>query len=209
MARKTQKRLKVRLTTHDYRHLAIAIGRVAVGERFAHGYVDEIGEVEAPEMDTNDPLEMSAGRGGEIGGNRYGVRVNVVKYMNDRSISTFRPLSEKWHRFLGLDSFSTSKAQKHTREVSPHDTQQSIHSAVRGRLAGDDTRGHIANWGSAMAQLNVALRQRQEQQTQTRTEAHNDQWFFGQNSQMIQRDAMERSATPLEPLSSTRTPTES
>jgi hypothetical protein len=122
IARETQKRLKVRLTTHDYRHLAIAIGRVAVGEQFAHGYVDEISEVEAPEMDTNDPLEMSASRGGEIGGNRYGVRVDIVKYMNDRSTSTFRPLSEKWHRFLGLNSFSTSKAQKHIREVSPHDT---------------------------------------------------------------------------------------
>jgi hypothetical protein len=68
IARETQKRLKVRLTTHDYRHLTIAIGRVVVGEQFAYGYVDEIGEVEAPEVDTDDPLEMSAGRGGEIGG---------------------------------------------------------------------------------------------------------------------------------------------
>ncbi|TIA27650.1 hypothetical protein D6C79_10565 [Aureobasidium pullulans] len=91
----------------------IAIGRVAVSEQFAYGYVDEIGEVEAPELDTDDPLKMSAGRGGEIGGNRYGVSVDVVKYMNDRSINTFRPLSEKWHRFLGLDSFNTSKGQKH------------------------------------------------------------------------------------------------
>jgi hypothetical protein len=90
--------------------LAIAIGRVTVSEQFAHGYVDEIGEVEAPEVDTNDPLKMSAGRSSEIRGNRYGVRVDIVKYMNDRSINTFRPLSEKWHKFLGLDSFSSSKA---------------------------------------------------------------------------------------------------
>jgi hypothetical protein len=52
---------------------------------------------------------MSTGRRGEIGGNRYGVSVDVVKYINDRSINTFRPLSEKWHKFLGLDSFNTSK----------------------------------------------------------------------------------------------------
>ena len=109
IARETSKRLKVRLTTHDYRHLAIAIGRVAVGEQFAHGYLDEIGEVEAPEVDTDDPLEMSAGRSSEIGGNRYGVLVDVVKYINDRLINTFRPLSEKWHNFLSLDSFSDSK----------------------------------------------------------------------------------------------------
>jgi hypothetical protein len=90
--------------------LAIAIGRVAVGKQFAHSYVDEIGKVEAPKIDTNDPLEMSTSRRGEIGGLRYGVRVDVIKYINDRLISTFRPLSEKWHKFLGLNSFSTSKA---------------------------------------------------------------------------------------------------
>ena len=45
--------------------------------------------MEAPEVDTNDPLEMSASRSGEIGGNRYGVSVDVVKYINDRSINTF------------------------------------------------------------------------------------------------------------------------
>jgi len=106
------------LTTHDYRHLAITIGRVVVSEQFAYGYVDEIGEVEAPEVDTDDPLEMSARRGGEIGASRYGVRVDVVKYMNDRSISTFRPLSEKWHKFLDLNSFSSNKGQKHVREMS-------------------------------------------------------------------------------------------
>jgi hypothetical protein len=57
-------RLKVRLMTHDYRHLAIALGRFTVGEGFAHSYISEIGEVEAPEVDTNDPLEMCAGGGG-------------------------------------------------------------------------------------------------------------------------------------------------
>jgi hypothetical protein len=32
IARKAQMRLKVRLTTHDYRHFAIALGRFEVGE---------------------------------------------------------------------------------------------------------------------------------------------------------------------------------
>ena len=66
--------------------------------------------MEAPEVDTNNPLKMSAGRSGEIGGNRYSVLVDVVKYINDRLINTFRPLSEKWHNFLSLNSFSDSKA---------------------------------------------------------------------------------------------------
>ena len=51
--------------------------------------------MEVPKVDTNNPLKMSAGRSGEIGGNQYGVSVDVVKYINDRLINTFRPLSEK------------------------------------------------------------------------------------------------------------------
>ncbi|KAH0352647.1 hypothetical protein KCU83_g3356, partial [Aureobasidium melanogenum] len=210
ITRETQKRLKVRLTTHDYRHLAIAIGRVAVGEQFAHGYVDEIGEVEAPEVDTDDPLEMSAGRSGEIGGNRYGVSVDVVKYMNDRSINTFRPLSEKWHKFLGLDSFSNSRAQKHVREASPYDSQENARSAVRELVTRDDSRGHIINWTPALAQFDNALRQQQQQQEHSQADVQEGQWFFGQHSQVTQSiGSIEgRTTTPALP-SSTSNPSES
>ena len=45
-----------------------------------------------------------AGRGGEIGANRYGVSLEVIKHLSSRSIDTFRPLSMEWHRFLGLES---------------------------------------------------------------------------------------------------------
>lgn len=87
IARKAQKGLKVKLTTNDYRHLAIAIGRVAVGEQFAHGYVDEIGELKVPEVDTDDSLEMSASRASAIGQKWHSVSVDVVKYIKDRSIT--------------------------------------------------------------------------------------------------------------------------
>ncbi|THW27512.1 hypothetical protein D6D22_10755 [Aureobasidium pullulans] len=211
IARETQKRLKVRLTTHDYRHLAIAIGRVAVGEQFAYGYVDEIGEVEAPELDTDDPLEMSAGRGGEIGGNRYGVSVDVVKYMNDRSINTFRPLSEKWHRFLGLDSFNTSKGQKHVRETSPLSGQQNTRLATAGPAAEGDNIGHTSNWASTLAQFDAASRYRQQGQSEnTRADVQEESWFFGQSSQVTQSvDSTERRAVTPGLLSNTLHPTES
>ena len=97
IARETEKRLGVRLTTHDYRHTAISIGRRVVGEQFAHGYAEEMAEIEEPEVEMDDALEMSAGRGGEIGTNRYGVSVDVIKHLSSRTVDVFRPLSEKWH----------------------------------------------------------------------------------------------------------------
>ena len=44
-------------------------------------------------MDEDNRLEMSARRGGEIGANRYGVSLEVIKHLSSRSIDTFRPLS--------------------------------------------------------------------------------------------------------------------
>ncbi|KAK5162702.1 uncharacterized protein LTR77_011237 [Saxophila tyrrhenica] len=104
IARETEKALGWRLTTLDYRHVAISLGREKVGDQFAQGYAEQSDEVEEPEMDEDDGLEISAGRGGEIGANRYGVSLEVIKHLSSRSIDTFRPLSMQWHRFLGLES---------------------------------------------------------------------------------------------------------
>ena len=69
----------MRLTTHDYRHVAIAIGREVVGAGFARGYQEGTDEsVEEEEEGDEDALEVSAGRGGEIGANRYGVPSDVI-----------------------------------------------------------------------------------------------------------------------------------
>ena len=68
-------------------------------------------------MDEDDPLEISAGRGGEVGAKRYGVSLDVIKHLSSRSIDTFRPLSQKWHEFLGLASYR-SRGQKHGMQSS-------------------------------------------------------------------------------------------
>jgi len=102
--RETASRLGERLTTLDYRHAAISIGRVFVGEQFAHGYREEAGEVEEPQVEVENALELHAGRGERIGVQRYGVPSDVVKHLSMRSMETFRPLSEAWHRSLGLSS---------------------------------------------------------------------------------------------------------
>jgi hypothetical protein len=81
------------LTTYDYRYVAISISREVIGERFARGYIEETTEVEEAEVEDDDALEMSASRGAEIGVNRYGVSIDIMKHLSSRSIDTFRPLS--------------------------------------------------------------------------------------------------------------------
>jgi hypothetical protein len=44
--RKSSKLLGTRLTTLDYRHVAVSLGREKVGEQFSRGYVEETAEVE-------------------------------------------------------------------------------------------------------------------------------------------------------------------
>ncbi|KAL2356827.1 hypothetical protein BJ546DRAFT_414682 [Cryomyces antarcticus] len=79
-------------------HAAISIGRVFVGEQFGSGYREEVGEVEEAEVELEDALELHAGRGEKIGVQRYGVPSDIVKHLSIRSMETFRPLSEAWHR---------------------------------------------------------------------------------------------------------------
>ena len=120
IVRESQKRLGTRLTTHDYRHVAISIGREVIGEQFARGYTEETIEVEEAEVEDDDALEMSAGRGAEVGVNRYGVSVDIVKHLSSRSIDTFRPLSRQWHEFLELASYGKrgQKRGTHARNMS-------------------------------------------------------------------------------------------
>ena len=51
LKRETGKRLGVELNTLGYRHTAVGIGRVKVGESFGWGYQDEVGEIDEVEVD--------------------------------------------------------------------------------------------------------------------------------------------------------------
>ena len=119
ITRETASRLGERLTTLDYRHAAISIGRVFVGEQFAHGYREEVGEVEEPQVEVEDALELHAGRGEKMGVQRYGVPSDVVKHLSIRSMETFRPLSEAWHRSLGLSSDEGGEQRMGKQGVEP------------------------------------------------------------------------------------------
>ncbi|KAG5988485.1 hypothetical protein E4U52_006542 [Claviceps spartinae] len=92
--------------TLGYRHIAVGIGRKFVNKHFAKDccYTDEKDDVEEPEIATEDPLEMLAGRGTATGATRYAVRSDLVRHLMQDNVDTFRPLSQSWHSFPGLDS---------------------------------------------------------------------------------------------------------
>jgi hypothetical protein len=91
LKRETGKRLGVALHTLDYRHTAVGIGRVKVGESFGKGYQDELGEVEEPEVedDGEDILELQNSRTTAMGVGNYSVLMNIVKHLSVRSMDAF------------------------------------------------------------------------------------------------------------------------
>jgi superfamily II DNA helicase RecQ len=105
LRRETGKRLGVALHTLDYRHTAVGIGRVKVGESFSKGYQDDVGEIEEAEVeeDGEDVLELQNSRTTAMGVGNYSVPMDIIKNLSVRSIDAFRPLSMGWHRFLGVD----------------------------------------------------------------------------------------------------------
>lgn len=51
---------------------------MVVGDRFAAGYMEEIGEVEEAEEDGESGLELQSGRGEAMGVAHYGVPINII-----------------------------------------------------------------------------------------------------------------------------------
>ena len=104
--------LRNKLHTLNYRHIAIAIGRVFVDEMFRVGTQDNIGEVKEAEIKEESALEISAGRTERIGVNQYGVSSDIIKHLSIQSVKTFRPLSKAWHQFLGIGGVDNTRARE-------------------------------------------------------------------------------------------------
>ena len=130
LTRETATRLGHRLTTADYRHVAIAIGREYVGPGFMRDMpAGEEGAEEGTDV-VETAFNLQSGHGGAIA-ERYGVRSDIIKHLSDESIGAFQPLSAKWHGFLGLHSrrpVATTLA-KHQR--GPSDTATLVLSSKR------------------------------------------------------------------------------
>jgi hypothetical protein len=58
MKHKTSRHLGVELTTYSYRHVIIAISRKVIREQFTNGYLGDADNVEEPEEETDDSLEI-------------------------------------------------------------------------------------------------------------------------------------------------------
>ena len=155
IARESQKRLGVRLTTHDYRHVAIAIGRKVIGERFVRGGIEDAEQVEEPEVDEEtDALEMSAGRGAEVGVRRYGVRIDMVKHLSAQTIDTFRPLSEAWHEgFLGLVSYDPHRRKRRLNARSVGSVEELERNERERKMAMMLSNNGIGGWHTALQSM--------------------------------------------------------
>ena len=125
----TAHRLGVKLGIKDYRHVAIAVGRVVVGPRFAAGLRTELqrgrsglrdgdstesGDDEG-DGEGEDPLELQAARTTAVGHTAYAVRADLVSSLSVRALDTFRNLSCLWHDFLGLGEPAAATAQDRSR----------------------------------------------------------------------------------------------
>ena len=89
MTAETAERLGSRLTTAEYRHVAVGIGREVVGERFAAGYNKQLDgrsiansgarNVSLDEdEDGEDLVELQNGRSTAIGMVAYAVQADIV-----------------------------------------------------------------------------------------------------------------------------------
>ena len=145
------------LHTLDYRHTAVGIGRVVVGESFSKGYQDEVGEVEEAEVDKEgeSALELQSARTTAMGVGNYSVPIDIVKHLSIRSIDAFRPLSTLWHRFLGLDGGKQG--------------QEELWEDIRNE--GGVRKRQERNWGDGNRDDGLVVRQKETQAGDEKREA--------------------------------------
>jgi superfamily II DNA helicase RecQ len=126
LKRQTASKLGTELNVRSYRHVAVSIGRRMVGKAFASGYQEEIGEDTDDEAEMDEsPLELQNGRTTAVGALHYGVSINIIRNLNERSLETFRNLSRKWHRLLGFDDDDDKeKPKKRPRPDCSSDDEQ-------------------------------------------------------------------------------------
>src|SRR5947199_10119379 len=96
LTRETSKRIGFRMTTQEYRHIAIAIDR-----KFIRGPYAEEDEEEEEEDDVND--EMAA-HSTKVAIAHYAQLGGLSRNLTPESLDVFRSISDKWHRWYCLVS---------------------------------------------------------------------------------------------------------
>ena len=107
LTRESGSRMGFRITTADYRHIAVAIDR-----RHVHGLTDG--------MDPNDEdaSDLQASHSMTMADKVYGIRGDILKCFSDRSIVTFEKVTDRWHSFLGLRSKGENDGKLRQRALS-------------------------------------------------------------------------------------------
>jgi hypothetical protein len=80
--------LGCRLTTLEYRHSAITLGREFVGAQFSHGFREQVGEeaIKEPEIELKNRLDLQARQIKKISVQTYSVPINIVQHLSVRSV---------------------------------------------------------------------------------------------------------------------------
>src|SRR5436190_35647 len=104
LTRETSKRIGFRMTTQDYRHIAIAIDR-----KFIRGKHAEVDEEEEEEDDVHD--EMAA-HSTKVAIAHYARMGGLSRNLTPESLDVFRSISDKWQRWYGLVSRKQSSNAK-------------------------------------------------------------------------------------------------
>src|SRR5579871_5674300 len=102
LSKESSERIGFKLNTQDYRHIAAAIDRQHIRGLTS---MDE----ENIEEDAHD---LQAAHSSHIAERIYGVRTDLLKSLNSRSISTFRDVSQRLHLFLKLESRRSINTRK-------------------------------------------------------------------------------------------------
>ena len=99
----------MRITTADYRHIAVALDREHV-----RGLTDGLNPEE------EDAHDLQASHSTTTADAVYGVRGDILRSLTSRSITIFKSVTDRWHIFLGLKSAKVRENGSRLSKLSTH-----------------------------------------------------------------------------------------
>lgn len=117
LTQETAARMGIRLTTQDYRNVAIDMDREYIGAELMR---DIPTTEEMPDEDSDmvvSAVDLAAAHGKDIA-ERYGVRGDIIRNLSDESIRIFGAIGTQWHQLLSLDSRKPAPFGKRERGLS-------------------------------------------------------------------------------------------
>jgi len=94
LVRETKIRIGFRMTTQEYRHIAIAIDRKFIRRKEAEGDDDEEEDDDVHDLMAAHPTKVAVARYARMGG--------MTRSLTSESIDVFRSISDKWQRWYKL-----------------------------------------------------------------------------------------------------------